>query len=420
MTEPGHTAPHVRFAPSPTGRLHPGNARTALVNALFARRHGGRFTLRIDDTDPEREVAGAVDAIRADLRWLGIEPDDTFCQGDRSTNYAAAMERLRAADAVAADGSAWRLRLAPGRVAWRDAIHGEMVVDARHLAEPVLLRGDGLPTYTLASVVDDLETGVTHVIRGDDHLTNTAVHLRVIEALGGAPPVFAHLPLVSDADGAPLSKRNDATSLARLRDHGVEPEPLAAYLVALGTGHAADATADLAAGVDLAAYGTAPPRFDPRELAQVQDRWLQALDAEAVNARRTPRGGPAVRDAVWLAIRGNLLEKRPDDTWAALPRLDALDAWLAILETPFRGVIADDDAADLALAADLLEDGADGGDAAVGWLDTVSARTGRRGRRLRLPIRLALTGRPDGPPLGDLLAILGLERSRRRLLGETA
>lgn len=408
---------HVRFAPSPTGRIHPGNGRTALVNALFARKHGGRFTLRIDDTDTSREVPGAVDAIRRDLAWLGTPPDGELRQSERTPLYAEAAERLLAGGHAYRDGGTVRLALGAAVVTWHDAIHGAMRIDLRRTPDPVLLRNDGTPTYVLASCVDDVATAISHVIRGDDHLSNTAVHLKLIEALGAEPPIFAHLPLVVGKDGGPLSKRDGAVALDHLRELGVEAPPLVAYLVGLGTGHTLDATADLAASLSLDDFGRAAPVFDPSELARAQERWLVDLPVETANNRLEARGLAPVAEELWHAIRGNLADKHgAEDAWTALPKLDRVPAWQAIVAAPFQGTIAADDAADLATAASLLDDTTE----PKAWLEAVTAATGRKGKRLLLPLRHALTARSDGPPIADLIALIGHERARRRLSGDLA
>ncbi|MFW5833837.1 MAG: glutamate--tRNA ligase family protein, partial [Pseudomonadota bacterium] len=267
---------------------------------------------------------------------------------------------------------------------------------------------------------DDVETGISHVIRGDDHLANTAVHLRLIEALGAPAPVFAHLPLVVGADGAPLSKRDGAVALEHLRDLGVEAPPLVAYLLGLGTGRTLDATEDPALSLDLAAFGRAAPVFDPSELARAQDRWLQALDTEAANRVLAARGLPPVTAPLWQAIRGNLGDKRAADVWQRLPRLTEVAAWREVVETPFRGTLDPDAGGLLHEAAAGLDDDVTSSEAARAWLDRVAEATGRRGRKLLLPLRLALTGRGDGPPIPDLIALIGAERARLRLRGERA
>ncbi len=408
-------AVHVRFAPSPTGRLHPGNARTALVNALFARRRGGRFTLRIDDTDPTRAAPGAVEAIRFDLAWLGVPPDGELRQSTRADRYDEAARDLLAAGAAYRADDAIRLALDGGVERWEDRVHGPMAVDLAHQRDPVLVRADGRATYTLASVVDDIDLAVSHVVRGDDHLTNAAVQRRLARRLGAEPPAFAHLPLVVDAAGAPLSKRDAALSLAALRDLGVEPEPLVRYLAGLGTGRTVGADEDPAAELELGAFATAAPTFDPAELVRAQERWLASLDVTALNRRLAARGEPPISAALWATIRGNLA-RGGEAPWGKLPTLAGIAAWRAIAEAPLTPVIDPADRAFCAAAAAALDDEV----TADAWLERLAAATGRRGRALRLPLRRALSGRSDGPPLGDLLALLGRERARRRLGGETA
>ncbi len=404
----------VRFAPSPTGRLHPGNARTALINALFARRHRGRFLLRIDDTDTSREEAGAVDAIRRDLAWLGIEPHAEVRQSVRGQRYSEVAQELVAKRAAYEFEGAVRLSLGDRQIDWHDLVHGPMRVALTHQNDPVLLRADGRATFTLATVVDDLDASVSHVIRGDDHLTNTAVHLALAEALDAPPPAFAHLPLVVDENGAPLSKRTSSLTLERLQELGVEPEPLVAYLTGLGTGMAISADTDPAATLDLGAFGRASPTFDVDALVRAQDHWLETLDVDAVNHRLDERNEPAVSERLWSSVRGNLRGGTPP--LEGLARLANLQGWRAIVEAPIQPEISEESRDDLRLAAGLL----DQHPTTEAWLDAVGAATGRRGKRLRLPIRLALTARPDGPPLADLLALLGPERAKRRLEGVRA
>ncbi len=405
----------VRFAPSPTGRLHPGNARTALLNAHFARGLEGRFVLRIDDTDPSREEAGAVDAIRSDLNWLGIPPDAEARQAPRAARYeVAAADLLRRGRAYRDDGAV-RLHLADIAGAWNDLVHGPMRIELAHQNDPVLVRQDGRATYLLASVVDDVDLGVTHVIRRADHLTNTAVQLELFAAVGAAAPAFAHLPLVVDATGAPLSKRDSALSLAALRDNGVEPEPISAYLLSIGTGHDLDASVAPTTGVDLAAFGRAPTVFDAEAVVRAQDRWVASLDAAEANRRLAARGCAPAAPALWTAVRGNL-QGHGDAPWGRIARLAEFERWRTTFEMPQAFTIDDEDRAYLARAAELLR----GAEDVEAWLQQVTAATGRKGRRLRLPLRRALTGRPDGPPLSDLVALLGPERTRRRLRGEAA
>jgi len=437
----------VRFAPSPTGLLHLGNARAALVNWLFARRHGGRFLLRLDDTDRERSREDYVAAIEEDLRWLGLGWDERARQSERLAHYAAAAEALRAAGrlypcyesetelalkrraqqaaglpprydraalalsdtqraALEAAGHEphWRFLLREEEVHWHDLVQGEKRFQGQHLSDPVLLRHDGLPLYTLSSAVDDLEFGITHVIRGEDHVSNTAVQIQIAQALGGHVPAYAHLPLLIDAEGKGLSKRLGSLSLAALRRQGLEPLALASYLAKLGT---ADAIAlrhsldELAAELDLGRFGRAQPRFDEQELWQLNAKLMHELPYEAVAARL-----PGVDAALWLAVRGNL--RRAEDALA----------WLAVTQGPLTPVI--EDAAFCRAAADLLPPEPFDRGTWKRWTEAVRQATGRAGRALFHPLRLALTAREQGPEMAALLPLIGREKAARRLQGERA
>lgn len=420
---PAEGSIRVRFAPSPTGDLHAGNARTALINACMARRSGGSLVLRIDDTDLAREQANAVSRQIADLDWLGITADERYAQSERQQVYEEACSRLSESGHLADDGGAKRLRLPAAAVAWDDAIQGSMRLEPKHLKAPVLVRADGSPTYMLASVVDDIDLTISHVIRGADHLTNTALHLILYRALGAAEPIFAHLPLLTDPAGAPLSKRNGALSLAQLRERGVEPEPLAAYLIAMGTGAAPSPAADFAASetpFELGAYGAAAPVFALDELSRVQERWLQAMQPADLDRAVARRGLPPVEPAVWAAFRGALGNKHAADPLDGLPRLERLADWHRIVQRPLDVATNTEDRAYLDRAAAALPADSWTPAALEAWIAELAAETGRKGKSLRLPLRLALTGRPDGPPLPDLVALMDRDRVQRRLLGEAA
>jgi glutamyl-tRNA synthetase len=317
----------TRFAPSPTGRLHVGNLRTALMNWLIARQAGGTFILRLDDTDAERSKPEYADAIRRDLEWLGLTWDRLERQSDRLDRYHAAAERLRGAgrlyevfetaeelelrrrramaggrppvydraalkltaaerDALRAERPGyWRFLLEEARVGWQDGILGPVSIDAASLSDPVLIRGDGQVLYTLASVVDDVEMGVTDVVRGADHVTNTAVQVQIMAALGAAPPRFAHHSLLTGPGGEALSKRLGALSLAELREQGVEPMALLSLMARLGSADPVEPRAtpgELVAGFDLSRFGAAPVRFDPDELRALSAKVLHGLDYPAV------------------------------------------------------------------------------------------------------------------------------------------
>ncbi|MFD2234221.1 glutamate--tRNA ligase [Phaeospirillum tilakii] len=442
----------VRFAPSPTGRLHVGNARVALINWLFARRAGGRFLLRLDDTDRERSRPEYAEAIEADLRWLGLDWDLFARQSDRIERYQAAAERLKAAGrlypcwetaeelefrrklalsrgrppvydraalaltpaaiaAFEAEGRRphWRFRLAPGEVRWDDRVRGPSHGDAAHLSDPVLIRADGSFLYTLPSVVDDLDFAVTDVVRGEDHVTNTVVQIQLFEALGGPVPRFAHLPLLTGADGGELSKRLGSGALDELRGQGVAPLALASLLAQLGTSEAIALKPDLAA---LAAefawdkFGRASPRFDLDALHRLDTRRLHGLAFAEARPRLAELGLPDADEAFWLAVRPNL-------THAA----DARE-WWAICRAPLAPVI--EDAAFTRAAADLLPP--EPWDAATwpAWTGAVKQATGRKGRDLFHPLRLALTGRENGPELKTLLPLIGRQRALARLDGREA
>jgi len=441
--------PRVRFAPSPTGYLHVGNARAAIVNALFAAKHGGTFVLRLDDTDTARCRPEYETAIGEDLRWLGIAwQEGPVHQRDRLDRYAAAAERLkapgrlypcweteeelafrrqqrlkrglapvydRAALALTAEQRAralasgrpphWRFRLSDGVSAWHDLVLGHRAVKLGAVSDPVLVREDGTPLYTFASVVDDLELGITHVIRGEDHVTNTGVQRDIIAALGADPAAmaFAHLPLLVGAEGEPLSKRLGSLSLRALRGDGVEPAAILAYLARLGTAaDIAPAPWDaLVAGFEFGAISRSAARFDPAQLLALNRRVLHALPFEAVRAR-LPEGAT---EAFWNAIRGNLDMLSEARHW-----WDVVAG--SIVPPPIE---AEEDRAFLAAAAARLPGGAWDGATFRAWSATLADATGRKGRALFRPLRLALTGEEHGPELKDLLPLMGRDRALLRL-----
>ena len=434
----------VRFAPSPTGRLHLGNAFIALVNSLFAGKSGGRFLLRLDDTDRERSTSEFAAAIEADLAWLGIRWDDFARQSERLERYDAAIERLKKSGrlyacyetpeelalkrkaqltagkppvydraalalsdaektALEAQGISphWRFKLQGDDPAWTDLVQGDSHIQVASMSDPVLIRADGVPLYTLASVVDDGEMGVTHIIRGADHLSNTGVQIQLFAALGFAAPAFAHLPLISDAEGQGLSKRIGSLSLHSLRDSGLEPLAIASLLLRLGQGEPPEICADWQALVDafdLAKFGHATPRLSEDDLTAMNARLLHALSYEAV-ADRLPEGADA---ALWQAVQGNI------------QRLSEVADWQRIVAGQLETMAPAD--------VDLLDEAAtllppEPWDAATwkGWTKAVQEATGRKGKALFLPLRLALTGREHGPELANLLPLIGRKRALDRL-----
>lgn len=443
----------VRFAPSPTGLLHVGNARTALVTWLFARRHGGSFLLRLDDTDRERSSDAFADAIERDLAWLGLVWDRLARQSDRADRYAAAIARLqqsgrlypcyetpeelalkrraaltagrppiydRAALALSPEDRAtleaagrkphWRFRLDPGPIAWDDPVRGPVRFAAEDLSDPVVVREDGRPLYHLCSIVDDIDFAISHVVRGEDHVTNTAWHVQMIAALGAAPPVFVHLPLLADAAGEGLSKRLGSLSLASLRDEeGLEPMALVSLLARLGTADPVEPVArmePLIQGFDFSRFGRATPRFDPEELLRLNARLLHLLAYDEVAERLAELGHGAVDKPFWEAVRPNLT------------RLAEIGDWWRIARDPLVPVVEEPDY--LTQAAALLPAAPWTTATWEHWIAAVKQATGRKGKALFRPLRLALTGREAGPELKALLPLLGPDRTRARLAGETA
>ncbi|GJD98432.1 glutamate--tRNA ligase [Methylobacterium isbiliense] len=446
-------APVVRFAPSPTGYLHIGNARTALFNALFARARGGTVVLRLDDTDTARSRPEFAAAIAQDLDWLGIAPDRAVRQSDRVALYDAAAERLKAAGrlypayetpeelerrrrrqlgrgqppvydraalrltaeeraALEAEGRRphWRFRLDPGVVAWTDLVRGECRVEAESLSDPVLVRADGSYLYTLPSVVDDAEMGITHVIRGEDHVTNTAVQIQILSALGAPVPAFAHHNLITTASGEGLSKRLGHLSLRGLREAGYEPLAVAALATLTGSAEAVRPVTDLgelAGLLDLAHVSRAPAKFDTHDLDQLNARLVHAMPYDAAAGRLAELGVPReAGEAFWMAVRANLT------------RVAQAGPWWGVVQGPVTPVIAD--AAFAARAAALLPPEPWDASTWKAWSEAVKAETGLKGKALFLPLRLALTGLDHGPDLAGLLPLIGRARSLRRLAGESA
>ncbi|MDR6954223.1 glutamyl-tRNA synthetase [Ancylobacter sp. 3268] len=445
--------PVLRFAPSPTGLLHVGNARTALYNALLARREGGTFILRYDDTDTARSTRAFAEAIAQDLAWLGITPDRVERQSERLALYDAAASRLkalgrlypayeteeelearrlsrrrrglppvydRAALKLAAEDRArleaegrrphWRFRLEGHPVAWDDLVRGRQSIDTAGLSDPVLVRADGSYLYTFTSVVDDIDMAVTRVIRGEDHVTNTAVQIEIIEALGGAVPAFGHHNLLTLPSGEGLSKRLGHLSLRALREEGQEALAVAALALFTGTSLAVEPAADLdalAARIDLAAISRAPARFDPADLAALTAGTLHVLPYPAVEARLAALGIGG-GEAFWLAVRGNLATLAD----AAL--------WWRVVEGPVAPRVAPEDADFLAQAAALLPPPPWTGEVYADWLAALKPVSGRKGRALFHPLRAALTGAESGPELKALLPLIGRERAHARLNGAAA
>ena len=429
----------TRFAPSPTGRLHVGNIRTALHNFLFARKNGGTFLLRIDDTDRERSTAEFDRLIRDDLAWLGLVPDRVVRQSERFELYEREFARLQAAgrvyacyetpdelelrrkvllgrglppvyerkdpDAPAPEGRKphWRFRLDHGRpIGWTDLIRGEQAFDPKLLSDPVVRREDGSWLYLLPSVIDDVDLGITHVVRGEDHVSNSAAQIQMFEALGAPPPQFAHEALLVAAEGK-LSKRLGSYGAEHLREEGVEPMALLSVLARIGTSQPIEPIArldELAGGLDFATFGRAPAHFDPHEVELVNARLLHKLGYAAV-ADRLP---DSASEEDWLLLRPNL------------ERLGDFPAWFALLA-------GDIDPPELSHDERLLVREGAGVAEGLDWshepwralTNALKESSGRKGRDLFHPLRLALTGRDSGPEMAGLVLRMGKDRAVRRL-----
>lgn len=451
--------PVTRFAPSPTGKIHIGNVRTALFNWLFAKAGGGDFILRFDDTDLTRSKPEFVEAIERDLRWLGVGPDRVEFQSKRFDAYQAAVDTLIAAgrlypayetpdeldrrrkrqrtrglppvyDRAAlkltgeekteleAEGRKphWRFLLdnhdgdpfqpRPTPVIWNDLCRGEQTIDLSAVSDPVLVREDGTYLYTLPSVVDDRDMSVTHVIRGEDHVTNTAVQLDLFKALGADAPVFAHHNLLTLPSGEGLSKRMGHLSIESLREEsGLEPMTIAVAAVLIGTSEAVAPYAslsELGTHFDLAKVSRAPAKFDPEDLSRLNGRVLQELTYADV-AERLEAVGADGGEMLWNAIRGNLVRFA-----------DAKD-WFDVVNGEVEAEVEAGDAPVIAAAVDALP-AEPWDDATFKTLaDAVKGLTGAKGKALFMPLRKAITGRASGPEMGPLLPLIGREKVISRL-----
>ena len=440
----------VRFAPSPTGRLHVGNVRTALVNWLFAKGQGGAFVLRIDDTDLERSTKGFESGIETDLQWLGLTWDERYNQSQRFDRYEEAAARLKAAgrlypcyetsdeldrrrkvqlsrglppiyDRAAleltdenktrleAEGRRphWRFRLEGKRVAWEDLARGHAEVDTASMSDPVLIREDGLFLYTLPSVVDDIDMKITHVIRGEDHVTNTGAQIEIFEALGAAAPGFAHMPLLVGADGAALSKRLGSLSIADMRDQGYEPIAITSHLGRIGTSdplEVAESVEALGQSFAFSKMGRSPARYDTADLDRLNAQALHGIAYEDARARLAAMDCD-LGQGFWEAVRPNL------------GKFADVKDFARIVNGPVTPIIADPAFAAAALELLPAEIGADGWSV---WTGAVKEKTGAKGKALFMPLRLILTGQAHGPDMATLTPLIGRARIARRLAGETA
>jgi glutamyl-tRNA synthetase len=445
---------NVRIAPSPTGLLHIGNIRAALYNYLFAKKHGGTFMLRLDDTDSSRSTPEFADAIKRDLGWLGLTWDSFARQSDRLARYSEVLETLKASGrvypcyetqaeldlkrktqlgrglppvydrgalkltdsdraALEAQGRKphWRFKLNAGDVSWDDLVQGHKSLPASALSDPVLIREDGVPLYTYCSVVDDVDDNTTHIIRGEDHVTNTAVQIQLWQAVTDLPaPIFAHFPLIVSANGVEMSKRLGTLSIASMREEmGVEPMAINALLAKLGTSDPVAprlTLAELAAEFDFGKISHSTPKFDLEELKALNAKILHLTPFTSVQSRLNAMGMSDIDEALWNTVRSNILS------------LQDVRQWLQIVKGPVTPVVQD--AAFLSQAAEALPPAPWNDETWSLWTNAIKASTGRKGKELFMPLRLALTTFDHGPEMKHLLPLIGEKRTRDLLAGKAA
>ncbi len=430
----------TRFAPSPTGWLHIGNLRAALFNHAIARQRGGTFILRIDDTDPERSKEQYVEGVKADLTWLGLIWDRIERQSERLDRYAAARDRLidmgrlyecfetpteldlkrkkqlnmgrppvydRAAlalseaekDRLRAERSPhWRFRLDLERIEWEDGILGPISIDAASVSDPVLIKADGQVLYTFASVVDDTEMAVTDIVRGSDHVTNTATQIQIINALGGTVPRFAHHSLLTGPQGEALSKRLGTLALRDLRARGIEPMAILSLMARLGSSDPVElrhSVREVVDGFDLSHFGAAPTKFDPADLEPLTARYLASLPVSAVAEHLRAAGVPDdLADAVWHVVRENI------------GTIHEVADWWRVFSEGAVALVDPEDEAFVKTAFDLLGDPPYDAGTWAHWIEAVKAATGRKGKGLFMPLRKAVTGRARGPEMADVMPLM--------------
>ncbi len=435
----------VRFAPSPTGYMHIGNTRTAVFNWLLARKLGGKFMLRIDDTDVVRSKKEYEDALRDVLQWLGLNWDEEARQSARLDRYNQVVEKLKAEGRVYAcyetaeelevmrkrlmgrglppiyDRGAlkltpeqiaayeaegrrphYRFKLVPGIIEWNDMVRGTCRYDAANLADPVIIREDGSYLYHLPSVIDDADFGITHIVRGEDHVTNTALQVQMFTAIGGKLPEFAHLPLLTGAEGK-LSKRLGSLGVRELRQEGVEAMAICSFLAKLGTSEAIEPYYDLdalASSLDLGKLGRSQPKFSVEELQNFNIHYVRSLPYSMVKDR------VSVSEDFWNSVKGNL------------NKVADIDVWEKICRQNINPIIEDADLS--SCAAELLPIEPWDENTYSAWIAEVKKASGKSGKNLFHPLRLALTAEANGPELKVLLPLIGRQKAYNRLLGKAA
>lgn len=431
----------TRFAPSPTGYIHVGNLRTALMNYLIARKTGGQFILRLDDTDQERSKQEYSDQIMRDLEWLGLHWDRVEKQSLRLDRYREMAEELKAKgkfyevfespteldlkrkkqlnmgkppvydraglklseaekEKYRTEGRQgyWRFLLDQERIEWTDGILGPISIDAASVSDPVLIRADGQVLYTFASSVDDIDMGVTHIVRGADHVTNTATQIQIMKAMGGTPPEFAHHSLLTGAKGEELSKRLGTLSLKDLRAQGIEAMALLSLMARLGSSRPVElftSLDDLAEGFDVSTFGAAPTKFDAEDLFPLTRSYVQGLSFDAVRARIAALGVPSDKaEQFWDVAKGNITV------------LGDLEGWWALFRDGAAPLVADEDREFVAQALAMLPAQPWTKETWGQWTAAVKEATGRKGKGLFMPLRKAMTGRENGPEMADVLPLL--------------
>ncbi|MEZ5937064.1 MAG: glutamate--tRNA ligase [Hyphomonadaceae bacterium] len=442
----------VRFAPSPTGKLHVGNVRTALINWLFAAQRGGTFILRIDDTDIERSTQAYEDGIRADLEWLGLSWGETFKQSDKFDRYRSVAEDLKAKGLLyacyeteeeldrkrkiaqargrppiydrtglsltddekaklEAEGRSphWRFKLSGNTVTWTDEVRGEQSIETSSLSDPILIRGDGSFLYTLPSVVDDVDAAITHVVRGEDHVTNSAAQIEIFEAMGAKAPGMAHTPLLIGSDGHGLSKRLGSLSIEQLREEGVEPMAVSSLLAKIGTSDPVEVRSsleELAAEFSFSKIGRAPARFDDQELRNLNAHIVHAMDFETVKPRLAKlRYGDQATPEFWETVRGNLTLVSDAALWLVVVYGGGLTG----------PVLKSEDKVFVGNALELFPTGEITPDTWGEWTKAVAGVTGRKGKQLYMPLRRVLTDQERGPEMDRMLMLIGADKARTRL-----
>jgi len=439
----------TRFAPSPTGLLHVGNIRTALIDWLFTRKNGGKFILRIDDTDLERSTQEFEHQIKEDLKWLGMSWDETFNQKDRTDRYQEITNDLisrgtlypcyetkeelefkrkiqlsqgkppiydRSALSLSKEQISqyenegrtphYRFKLSNKNISWHDLVRGNVSFDGQIASDPILIREDGSWTYMLCSAIDDIDCNVTHVIRGEDHISNTVVNIEIFHVLGKTPPIFAHVSRVTSKT-AEMSKRAGGFDIKSLREQGIEPMALLNFLSTIGTSKPVTKFThidEVIRNFDIESLSKSPSVYDETELWNLNHKILSQLTFSEIRSRVQQE----LDEHFWLAIRNNI------------QRLPEVDIWFNICRKPVTPIMNDNDRDFLAQTATLLDDHHTFDETSWDkWLRSIKSNTTRKGKELFLPIRLALTGLPHGPELQFILPLITKEKAIKRLMGET-